>query len=51
MAGRDFRVSGDLTNTDIVMCYTFWLGTFPGLGEPQLEYVAGKIETFLDANF
>ncbi len=51
MAGRDFRVSGDLTNTDIVMSHTFWLGTFPGLGEPQLEYVAGKIETFLGVNF
>jgi CDP-6-deoxy-D-xylo-4-hexulose-3-dehydrase len=51
MAGRDFRVSGDLTNTDIVMSHTFWLGTFPALGEPQLEYVAGKIETFLGVNF
>jgi CDP-4-dehydro-6-deoxyglucose reductase, E1 len=51
MAGRNFRISGDLTNTDIVMSHTFWLGTFPGLGEPQLEYVAGKIETFLGVNF
>jgi CDP-4-dehydro-6-deoxyglucose reductase, E1 len=51
MAGREFRVSGDLTNTDIVMSHTFWLGTFPGLGEPHLEYVAGKIETFLGVNF
>jgi len=51
MAGRDFRVSGDLTNTDIVMSHTFWLGTFPGLGETQLEYVAGKLETFLGVNF
>ncbi|HEV2700311.1 MAG TPA: lipopolysaccharide biosynthesis protein RfbH [Steroidobacteraceae bacterium] len=51
MAGREFRVSGDLTNTDIVMNHTFWLGTFPGLSEPQLEYVAGKIETFLGINF
>jgi CDP-6-deoxy-D-xylo-4-hexulose-3-dehydrase len=51
MAGRDFRVSGDLTNTHIVMNHTLWLGTFPGLGAPQLEYVAGKIDTFLGANF
>jgi CDP-4-dehydro-6-deoxyglucose reductase, E1 len=51
MAGRNFRISGDLTNTDIVMSHTFWLGTFPGLGEAQLEYVAGKIETFLGVNF
>jgi CDP-6-deoxy-D-xylo-4-hexulose-3-dehydrase len=33
------------------MGHTFWLGTFPGLGETQLEYVAGKIETFLGINF
>jgi CDP-4-dehydro-6-deoxyglucose reductase, E1 len=51
MAGRNFRVSGDLTNTDIVMSHTFWLGTFPGLGTAQLEYVAGKIETFLGVSF
>jgi CDP-6-deoxy-D-xylo-4-hexulose-3-dehydrase len=51
MAGREFRVSGELANTDIVMSHTFWLGTFPGLAEPQLEYVAGKIETFLGVNF
>jgi CDP-6-deoxy-D-xylo-4-hexulose-3-dehydrase len=51
MAGRDFRVSGDLTNTDIVMNQTFWLGTFPGLGEPQLDYIADKLEEFFGVNF
>ncbi|MFN9708548.1 MAG: lipopolysaccharide biosynthesis protein RfbH [Burkholderiales bacterium] len=51
MAGRDFRVSGDLTNTDIVMNQTFWLGTFPGLGEPQLDYIAEKLEEFFGVNF
>lgn len=51
MIGRNFRVSGDLTHTDTVMNQTFWLGVFPGLGEPQLDYIADKLETFLGVNF
>lgn len=51
MAGRNYRVSGELTNTDIVMSQTFWLGTFPALGEEQLDYIAGKFEEFFGLNF
>ena len=51
MAGRNFRVSGELSNTDVVMNQTFWLGTFPGLGEPQLDYIADKLEEFFGLNF
>jgi CDP-6-deoxy-D-xylo-4-hexulose-3-dehydrase len=51
MVGRNFRVSGELTNTDVVMHQTFWLGTFPGLGEPQLDYIADKMEEFFGVNF
>ncbi|MGI4815435.1 MAG: lipopolysaccharide biosynthesis protein RfbH [Janthinobacterium lividum] len=51
MLGRNYRISGDLTNTDVIMNDTFWVGTFPGLGKPHLDYVADKIETFLGINF
>jgi CDP-6-deoxy-D-xylo-4-hexulose-3-dehydrase len=51
MAGRNFRVSGELTNTDVVMNQTFWLGTFPALGQEQLDYIAGKLEEFFGVNF
>jgi CDP-6-deoxy-D-xylo-4-hexulose-3-dehydrase len=51
MAGRNFRVSGELTNTDIVMNQTFWLGTFPALGEEQLDFIAAKLEEFFGLNF
>lgn len=51
MAGRNFRVSGALINTDVVMNQTFWLGTFPALGEPQLDYIADKLEEFFGLNF
>ena len=51
MAGRNFRVSGELKNTDVVMSQTFWLGTFPALGVEQLDYIAGKFEEFFGVNF
>jgi CDP-6-deoxy-D-xylo-4-hexulose-3-dehydrase len=51
MAGRKYRVSGELTNTEIVMNRTFWLGTFPALGQQQLDYVAQKLEEFFGTSF
>ncbi len=51
MIGRNFRISGTLTNTDSIMNNTFWIGVYPGLTEPMLDYVAEKIETFLGVNF
>ena len=51
MAGRNYRVSGTLANTDTVMNNTFWIGVYPGLSEPMLDYVANNIETFFGANF
>ena len=44
----DFRVVGDLTNTDIVMRRTFWVGVYPGLTEPMLDYVADSITEFVN---
>ncbi len=46
MLDRNFRISGELTNTDIVMNQTFWLGVFPGLNYEHLEYVSLKLEEF-----
>jgi CDP-4-dehydro-6-deoxyglucose reductase, E1 len=51
MQGRTFRVSGELTNTDMVMNNTFWVGVFPGLHEVELDFVADKIEAFFGVNF
>ena len=33
------RVAGDLANTDFVMERVFWLGVYPGLSRPQLDFV------------
>lgn len=47
MAGAKYRISGDLTNTDIVMNNTFWIGVQPSLTKEMLEFTALKIATFL----
>ena len=46
--GIDVRVVGDLTNTDIVMRRTFWVGVYPGLTGPMLDYIADTLLEFLD---
>lgn len=43
----DFRVVGDLTNTDIVMNRTFWVGVYPGLTQPMLDFIADSIIEFV----
>lgn len=39
----NFRVVGDLTNTDIVMNNTFWVGVWPGLSPDMIKYLASSI--------
>jgi CDP-6-deoxy-D-xylo-4-hexulose-3-dehydrase len=50
MKDANFRVSGNLANTDIVMNNTFWIGLHPALTIPMLEYSASRIERFLGVN-
>jgi CDP-6-deoxy-D-xylo-4-hexulose-3-dehydrase len=51
MLGRNYRISGELINTDRVMNDTFWIGVFPGLTEAMLDFAASRIESFLGVNF
>ena len=43
----DFRVVGDLKNSDIVMTRSFWVGVYPGLTTPMLDYVIASISDFM----
>ena len=51
MQGRNFRISGELTHTDVVMNKTFWIGVQPSLSEEMLDFAASRIETFLGVAF
>ncbi len=48
---RNYRVVGQLKNTDVIMNNTLHLGVYPGLDNIMLEYVADRIETFFGVNF
>jgi CDP-6-deoxy-D-xylo-4-hexulose-3-dehydrase len=51
MLDQNFRISGELTNTDVVMNQTFWIGVFPGLQTEHLDYIVNKLEEFFGLNF
>ncbi|GAA3762478.1 lipopolysaccharide biosynthesis protein RfbH [Terriglobus aquaticus] len=46
--GWEYRVVGELTNTDFVMNQVFWVGVFPGLTEPMLDYIAETMHAFAE---
>ena len=46
-----YKVVGDLTNTDITMNNTFWVGVQPALTYEHLDYVVDKLEEFFGLNF
>lgn len=46
-----YKVVGELTNTDITMNNTFWIGVQPALTFEHLDYVADKLEEFFGLNF
>jgi CDP-6-deoxy-D-xylo-4-hexulose-3-dehydrase len=46
MIGRDFRVCGELTNSDRIMRRTFWIGVYPGLDEAAIGYALDVIHDF-----
>jgi len=42
-----FKVIGDLSNSDIVMNRSFWIGVYPGLTFNMLDYVIESIAEFM----
>lgn len=44
----DYRVIGELKNTDIIMERTFWIGVWPGITDECIEYMISKFEKFFN---
>jgi CDP-4-dehydro-6-deoxyglucose reductase, E1 len=44
---KNFKISGELINADIVMNSTFWIGVYPGLTNEMIEYMIEKIKAFI----
>jgi CDP-6-deoxy-D-xylo-4-hexulose-3-dehydrase len=45
---QKFRVVGDLARTDEVMERVFWIGVYPGLSKPMLDYVCEILTQLCD---
>jgi CDP-6-deoxy-D-xylo-4-hexulose-3-dehydrase len=45
-SGAGYRIAGELTNTDIIMNRTFWIGVYPGMSEAMIEYMIATIRRF-----
>jgi CDP-6-deoxy-D-xylo-4-hexulose-3-dehydrase len=46
MKNKNFKVHGELKNTDFIMENTFWIGLYPGLSEQHLQYTVDTMQNF-----
>jgi CDP-6-deoxy-D-xylo-4-hexulose-3-dehydrase len=40
----NYRIIGDLKNTDKIMNDSFWIGVYPGMGDDKINYMIKKIK-------
>ena len=45
--GVDYRVVGELKNTDRIMNDAFWIGLYPGMSDEKLDYMIRTIREFI----
>ncbi|MEV0056720.1 lipopolysaccharide biosynthesis protein RfbH [Saccharopolyspora shandongensis] len=45
-ADVDYRVVGELTNSDVVVDNTFWIGVYPGITDEMISYVGQVVRGF-----
>jgi CDP-6-deoxy-D-xylo-4-hexulose-3-dehydrase len=44
---KDYRVIGDLVNTDKIMNDSFWIGLYPGMSDDGINYMIKRIREFV----
>ena len=45
--GKDYRVVGELKNTDKIMNDSFWIGVYPGMSAEKIKYIIDVIVRFM----
>ena len=45
--GVDYKISGELKNTDKIMNDSFWVGVYPGMSDEKIEYIIKAIKEFI----
>ncbi len=45
--GKDYRVVGELKNTDKIMNDSFWIGVYPGMSAEKIKYIIDIIVGFV----
>ena len=48
--GQNFRVAGSLDQSDFVMNNVFWIGVYPGLTEPMINYMIKVLYKLVNKN-
>lgn len=43
-SGEDYRIVGELNNTDRIMNDTFWVGVYPGMTDAKIDYIVETIK-------
>ncbi|MGD0817817.1 MAG: lipopolysaccharide biosynthesis protein RfbH [Methanomassiliicoccales archaeon] len=46
--GLNYRISGELKNTDTIMNHTLWVGVWPGLSEAMLDHIVTSLHQFFE---
>ena len=46
--GKDYRIAGQLKDTNRIMNDSFWIGVYPGMTEEMIRYIVEQIRRFVE---